>query len=229
MFESDGSPKHKVETLKNYMGSDITKRIEENGYTVGVIGLGYVGIPLSLGFANKGIRVIGFDIDEGKITSLSEGKSYLEHIPSENIAKHVTDGSLQSTSDFKKISEVDAIILCVPTPLNAHLEPDLSYVESTLKQIVPYLKNGQIISLESTTYPGTTTEIVQPIIESNGLVVGESLSLVYSPEREDPGNESFSSTSIPKILGGVTEQCLEEGYVLYSSVFSVFLHNCNPC
>ena len=220
MFESDGSPKHKVETLKNYMGSDITKRIEENSYTVGVIGLGYVGIPLSLGFADKGIRVIGFDIDEGKITSLSEGKSYLEHIPSENIAKHVTEGSFQSTSDFKKISGVDAIILCVPTPLNAHLEPDLSYVESTLKQIVPYLKNGQIISLESTTYPGTTTEIVQPIIESNGLVVGESLSLVYSPEREDPGNESFSSTSIPKILGGVTEKCLEEGYALYSSVFS---------
>ncbi|MFL2480904.1 MAG: nucleotide sugar dehydrogenase [Verrucomicrobiales bacterium] len=201
------------------MGSDITKRIEENEYAVGIIGLGYVGIPLALGFASKGIRVIGFDIDKGKITSLSVGKSYLEHIPSDHIAKHVTEGSLQPTGDFNKISEVDAVILCVPTPLDAHLEPDLSYVETTLTQIVPYLKNGQIISLESTTYPGTTTEIVQPIIESNGLRVGESLSLVYSPEREDPGNESFSSTSIPKILGGVTEKCLEEGYALYSSVF----------
>ncbi len=156
------------------MGSDITKRIEENGYAVGIIGLGYVGIPLSLGFASKGIRVIGFDIDEGKITSLSAGKSYLEHIPSDDIAKHVTEGFLQPTGDFNKISEVDAVILCVPTPLDAHLEPDLSYVEATLTQIVPYLKNGQIISLESTTYPGTTTEIVQPIIESNGLRVGES-------------------------------------------------------
>jgi len=201
------------------MGSDITKRIEENCYTVGVIGLGYVGIPLSLGFAGKGIRVIGFDIDEGKITLLSEGKSYLEHIPSDHIAKYIADGSLQPTGDFEKISEVDAVILCVPTPLDAHLEPDLSYVEATLTQIVPYLKNGQIISLESTTYPGTTTEIVQPIIESNGLKVGESVSLVYSPEREDPGNERFSSISIPKILGGVTEKCLEEGYALYSAVF----------
>ncbi len=219
MFWSDGSPEHKIEKFKNPMSSDITKRIEENSYTVGVIGLGYVGIPLALGFASKGIRVIGFDIDEGKISSLSEGKSYLEHIPSDHISKHVRDGSLQPTSDFKRISEVDAVILCVPTPLDAHLEPDLSYVEATLTQIVPYLKNGQIISLESTTYPGTTTEIVQPIIESKGLKVGESLSLVYSPEREDPGNERFSSTSIPKILGGVTEKCLEEGYALYSSVF----------
>ena len=123
------------------MSSDITKRIEENSYTVGVIGLGYVGIPLSLGFAVKGIRVIGFDIDEGKVSSLSEGKSYLEHIPSDHISKHVRDGCLQPTSDFKKISEVDAAILCVPTPLDAHLEPDLSYVEATLTQIVPYLKN----------------------------------------------------------------------------------------
>jgi len=202
------------------MSSDISKKIEENSYKVGVIGLGYVGIPLALGFSGKGIRVIGFDIDEKKITSLSEGKSYLEHIPSDHIANHVTDGSLQPTSDFKRISEVDAIILCVPTPLDSHLEPDLSYVEDTLKQILPHLRDGQIISLESTTYPGTTTEIVQPIIESNGLKVGESVSLVYSPEREDPGNERFSTTSIPKILGGVTKRCLEEGYVLYSAVFS---------
>ena len=192
------------------MSSDISKKIEENSYKVGVIGLGYVGIPLALGFSGKGIRVIGFDIDEKKITSLSEGKSYLEHIPSDHIANHVTDGSLQPTSDFKRISEVDAIILCVPTPLDSHLEPDLSYVEDTLKQILPHLRDGQIISLESTTYPGTTTEIVQPIIESNGLKVGESVFLVYSPEREDPGNECFSSISIPKILGGVTKKCLEE-------------------
>ena len=202
------------------MGPDISKRIEDNSYKVGVIGLGYVGIPLALGFSDKGIRVIGFDIDEKKISSLSEGKSYLEHISSDHLANHVTDGILQPTSDFRRISEVDAIILCVPTPLDSHLEPDLTYVEATLKQILPHLKNGQIISLESTTYPGTTTEIVQPIIESNGLKVGESLSLVYSPEREDPGNQRFSSTSIPKILGGVTENCLDEGYALYSAVFS---------
>ena len=187
------------------MSSEISKKIEENSCKVGVIGLGYVGIPLALGFSGNGIQVIGFDIDEAKINSLSKGKSYLQHIPSDDIAKCVTDNSFQPTSDFKKISEVDAIVLCVPTPLNSHLDPDLSYVEATLKQILPHLKNGQIISLESTTYPGTTTEIVKPIIESTGLKVGESLFLVYSPEREDPGNERFSSTSIPKILGGVTE------------------------
>ncbi len=201
------------------MSSEISKKIEKNSCKVGVIGLGYVGIPLALGFSGNGIQVIGFDIDDAKINSLSEGKSYLQHIPSDDITKCVTDNSFQPTSDFKKISEVDAIVLCVPTPLNSHLEPDLSYVEATLKQILPHLKNGQIISLESTTYPGTTTEIVKPIIESTGLKVGESLFLVYSPEREDPGNERFSSTSIPKILGGVTEKCLDEGYALYTSVF----------
>ena len=194
-------------------------RIVSKVLTIGVVGLGYVGIPLSLGFAGKEIKVVGFDIDENKIATLLKGESYLEHIPFQSISDCVESGYFNPTTDFKRIAEVDGIILCVPTPLNSHLEPDLSYVESTLNQIVPFLKKGQLISLESTTYPGTTTEIVQPIIESGGLKVGESIFLVYSPEREDPGNESFTSVEIPKVLGGVTKDCLDIGNAMYSLVF----------
>ena len=201
------------------MGSDLKDKIEDKTFTVGIVGLGYVGIPLSLGFACNEIQVIGFDIDENKIEKLSKGESYLEHISSQSISDCIESGHLEATSDFKRISEVDGIILCVPTPLNSHLEPDLSYVESTLNQIVPNLRKGQIISLESTTYPGTTTEIVQPIVESGGLRVGESIFLVYSPEREDPGNQSFTSVEIPKVLGGVTKECLDTGNAMYSLVF----------
>ena len=201
------------------MNSEFKEKIHDKTFRLGIVGLGYVGIPLSLGFARKGIRVIGFDIDEKKIELLSNGKSYLEHIASEDIDECIKSGYLEPTSCFEQISNVDGIILCVPTPLDNHLEPDLSFVESTLKQIVPYLKEGQILSLESTTYPGTTTEVVQPIIESRGLKVGESISLVYSPEREDPGNESYASVDIPKILGGVTQDCLQKGIEMYALVF----------
>ena len=198
---------------------DLIERISDKNISVGIVGLGYVGIPLSLGFANQGIKVIGFDVDQNKIKLISKGESYIKHIPSISISKSVSEGNFLATSNFGKISEVDCIILCVPTPLNGYLEPDLSYVESTLKSIAPYLRKGQVVSLESTTYPGTTTEVVQPIIESSGLKVGEDISLVYSPEREDPGNESFASVDIPKVLGGVTEECLDLGSAIYSLVF----------
>ena len=198
---------------------DLTERISDKNIRVGIVGLGYVGIPLSLGFANQEIKVIGFDVDQNKIELISKGESYIKHIPSSSISKTVSNGCFVATSNFGKISEVDCIILCVPTPLNSYLEPDLSYVESTLKSIAPYLRKGQVVSLESTTYPGTTTEVVQPILESSGLKVGEDISLVYSPEREDPGNESFASVDIPKVLGGVTEECLDLGSAIYSLVF----------
>ena len=198
---------------------DLTERIRDKNIRVGIVGLGYVGIPLSLGFANQEIKVIGFDVDQNKIELIAKGESYIKHIPSSSISKTVSNGCFVATSNFGKISEVDCIILCVPTPLNSYLEPDLSYVESTLKSIAPYLRKGQVVSLESTTYPGTTTEVVQPILESSGLKVGEDISLVYSPEREDPGNESFASVDIPKVLGGVTEECLDLGSAIYSLVF----------
>ena len=198
---------------------NLVERISNKNISVGIVGLGYVGIPLSLGFANQGIKVIGFDVDQNKIRLITNGESYIKHIPSSSIAKSVSEGNFVATSNFGKIAEVDCIILCVPTPLNGYLEPDLSYVESTLKSIAPYLRKEQVVSLESTTYPGTTTEVVQPIIESSGLKVGEDISLVYSPEREDPGNESFASVDIPKVLGGVTEECLDLGSAIYSLVF----------
>ena len=198
---------------------NLVERISDKNISVGIVGLGYVGIPLSLGFANQGIKVIGFDVDQNKIKLITNGESYIKHIPSGSIAKSVSEGSFLATSNFGMISEVDCIILCVPTPLNGYLEPDLSYVESTLKSIAPYLRKEQVVSLESTTYPGTTTEVVQPIIESSGLKVGEDISLVYSPEREDPGNESFASVDIPKVLGGVTEECFDLGSAIYSFVF----------
>ena len=202
------------------MLSTFIKNTEEKALTVGVIGLGYVGLPLVLSYAAKGYYVTGFDVDLKKISALEAGESYIKHIDSGPIAEYVADGRIKATSDFEKISEVDAVIICVPTPLSAHREPDLSYIEATLDAIVPYLKSGQLVSLESTTYPGTTLEVVKPRIESGGLEVGKSIFLVFSPEREDPGNESFAGPVIPKVLGGVSEECLQRGLALYGAIYA---------
>ena len=202
------------------MLSTFIKNTEEKTLTVGVIGLGYVGLPLVLSYAAKGYYVTGFDVDLKKISALEAGESYIKHIDSGPIAEYVADGRIKATSDFEKISEVDAVIICVPTPLSAHREPDLSYIEATLDAIVPYLKSGQLVSLESTTYPGTTLEVVKPRIESGGLEVGKSIFLVFSPEREDPGNESFAGPVIPKVLGGVSEECLQRGLALYGAIYA---------
>jgi len=202
------------------MSSPFIKNTEDKTLTVGVIGLGYVGLPLVLSYAAKGYHVTGFDVDLKKITALQAGESYIKHIDSGPIAEYVADGRIKATSDFQRIGEVDAVIICVPTPLSAHREPDLSYIEATLEAIVPHLKPGQLVSLESTTYPGTTLEVVKPRIESGGLEVGKSIFLVFSPEREDPGNENFAGPVIPKVLGGVTEECLERGLALYGAIYA---------
>jgi UDP-N-acetyl-D-glucosamine dehydrogenase len=185
--------------------------------TIGIVGLGYVGLPLVIRFSEVGYKVIGFDIDNLKINSLKEGKSYIEHISSCDIESCVKKG-FTPTSDFSLAAEVDALILCVPTPLNKYREPDLSYVLGTLEAVLPFLHQNQIVSLESTTYPGTTQEEFLPRIEGRGLVVGKDFYLVYSPEREDPGNPVFSTRNIPKICGGHTQNCLEVGLALYSQV-----------
>ena len=202
------------------MSSSFIKKAEDKSLTVGVIGLGYVGLPLVLSYAAKGYKVIGFDVDLTKIEALSAGQSYIKHIDSAPIARYVADGRLKATDDFTRIGEVDAVIICVPTPLSAHREPDLSYIEATLEAMAPYLKSGQLVSLESTTYPGTTVEVVKPRIESGGLEVGESIFLVFSPEREDPGNENFAGPVIPKVLGGVSKECLERGLALYGAIYA---------
>ncbi|MGB5896145.1 MAG: nucleotide sugar dehydrogenase [Ignavibacteriaceae bacterium] len=203
---------------------ELLEKIKNKKVKIGIIGLGYVGLPLGLEFAGKGFDVLGFDLDERKIEFLKEGKSYINHISSEKIKKAVSDGKLSATLDFSKISEMDAIIICVPTPLNEHREPDMSFVEGTASIIAKYMRKGQLITLESTTYPGTTEEILLPLFEkaeaagNNGFKVGKDFYLAFSPEREDPNNPKYSTSTIPKVIGGVTQECLEVAKALYDQV-----------
>jgi UDP-N-acetyl-D-glucosamine dehydrogenase len=183
---------------------------------VGIVGLGYVGLPLVLRFADVGFRVIGFDIDKAKVQALDRGVSYIEHIDSELVRK--ARSRFTVTTDFSQASKADVLVICVPTPLNAYREPDLSFVLSTTEALVPHLRKGQLVVLESTTYPGTTEEELRPRIEATGLTVGSDVFLVFSPEREDPGNPNFSTRTIPKVVGGCTDACRDAGIALYSAV-----------
>jgi UDP-N-acetyl-D-glucosamine dehydrogenase len=195
-------------------------KIQSKDAVIGVVGLGYVGLPLILAFSAKGFRCVGFDIDTSKVDAINAGKSYIAHIDSAQIRDGVKAQLISATHDFSRISDVDAIILCVPTPLNIHMEPDLSYVTNTMDAVAPYLRKGQVVSLESTTYPGTTEEELKPRIEAQGLTVGVDVYLIYSPEREDPGNPQFSSKNIPKVVGGTTPACAKVGVALYQSAVS---------
>jgi UDP-N-acetyl-D-glucosamine dehydrogenase len=195
----------------------LLQKLKNREAVIGIVGLGYVGLPLMLRYCEVGYKVIGFDIDHAKVDALMSHQSYIEHIGSGAIAAAVQAGFL-ATTDFSRASEVDALILCVPTPLNKYREPDLSFVLDTTDALVPFLRAGQIISLESTTYPGTTDEELLPRVESSGLKVGLDIFLVFSPEREDPGNPSFTTRNIPKVCGGVTPACLENGVALYDQV-----------
>lgn len=202
------------------VADQILEKIEDGSAVIGVVGLGYVGLPLVLGFVARGFRVMGMDIDQKKVDAIRAGESYIEHIPGGPIEEAVQAGKLEVTTDFSEAGRADALIVCVPTPLNEHFEPDLSYVINTIESLVPHLRAGQVVSLESTTYPGTTDEELRPRIEARGLTVGEDVYLVYSPEREDPGNPDFSATKIPKVVGGTTENCAKVGQALYESVIS---------
>lgn len=197
---------------------DLKTKIANNDATVTVVGMGYVGLPLALNFAKAGLRTFGLDIDPQKVATLNRGESYIEHIDAARIAAVRDGGNFEATTDFSCVADSDAVVICVPTPLTKHHEPDLSYVVSTTESIVPHLKAGQLVSLESTTYPGTTDEELLPRIEKQGLKVGKDCFLVFSPEREDPGNPDFSNTTIPKVIGGITPGCLEAGCALYDKV-----------
>jgi UDP-N-acetyl-D-glucosamine dehydrogenase len=196
---------------------NLVKKLSNKTATIGIVGLGYVGLPLMLRYVEVGYKVIGFDIDQSKVGILTTGKSYIEHISSSAIEEAVTHG-FEATTDFSRASEVDALIICVPTPLNKYREPDLSYVVDTVNSLIPHLRSGQVVSLESTTYPGTTDEELLPRLESLGLKVGTDIFLIYSPEREDPGNPNFTTRSIPKVCGGYTPACLDVGMALYGQV-----------
>jgi len=197
--------------------NNLIKKLENHSAVIGIVGLGYVGLPLMLRYVEVGFKVIGFDVDDEKIKKLLAGESYIEHIPAALIKAALESGFI-ATSDFTRAAEVDALLICVPTPLNKYREPDLSFVTNTIDSLSPYLRSGQIMSLESTTYPGTTEEELQPRIEKQGFKIGENYYLVFSPEREDPGNLNFKTQTIPKVVGGVTDECLQTGVALYSQV-----------
>lgn len=197
--------------------TELITKLNSKNAVIGIIGMGYVGLPLMLRFTEVGYSVLGIDSDTGRVGDLNEGLSYIKHIPSEKIALARKSGFV-ATSDMARSVEADAIIICVPTPLGSHQEPDLSFVTGAIDSLLPYLRKGQIISLESTTYPGTTYEELKPRIESKGLSVGRDIFLIFSPEREDPGNSSFNTKTIPKVCGGITSACLEAGLALYRHV-----------
>ena len=194
--------------------SILIEKLNNRSAIMGIIGMGYVGQPLALRFAQLGYKVLGFDVDAKKVDQLNAGHSHIEHIDDADIASANAAG-MECTTDFSRASQAEALIICVPTPLNKYREPDLSYVISTIDSFAPYLRAGQVVSLESTTYPGTTEEELLPRVTSGGLIVGEEIFLVYSPEREDPGNANFSTSTIPKVVGGHTLACLEVGKALY--------------
>ena len=196
------------------MKKELISKFESKKAVIGILGLGYVGLPLMMRFSNVGFKVLGFDIDQSKVESLMNGKSYIEHIKPEAIAQSLARG-FEATTDFSRCKEADALIICVPTPLNAHREPDLSYVVNTVESVVPHMRAGQIMCLESTTYPGTTDEELLPRITARGLTIGTDAFVVFSPEREDPGNPHFETRTIPKVVGGSTEACLQVGVALY--------------
>jgi UDP-N-acetyl-D-glucosamine dehydrogenase len=185
---------------------------------VGVIGMGYVGLPLVLRFCEEGFHVLGFDIDPPKVAQLKRGRSYLKSIPSSRISQFVQNGRLYVTDDFSRLSKPDCILICVPTPLTEKMEPDLQYIEKTTEAVGDHLRKGQLIILESTSYPGTTEELILPRLESTGLKVGKDFFLAYSPEREDPGNKRFATSQIPKVVSGVTPSCKKIATSLYGQV-----------
>lgn len=200
------------------MSGTFLERIDRQDITVGVVGLGYVGLPLILAFAQRGFRVLGFDVDAKKIDLLVAGESYIKHIAGADIAEARTDGRFEVTTDFSRVKEADALLLCVPTPLTQQREPDMSFVTSTVESITPELRADHLVILESTTYPGTTRELLLPILERSGLKEGTDFYLAYSPEREDPGRKGISTAGIPKVVAGCSEEARIRAVRLYEQI-----------
>jgi UDP-N-acetyl-D-glucosamine dehydrogenase len=197
--------------------SELLQKLKAKSARIGIVGLGYVGLPLALRFSEAGFPVLGLDIDSDKVKALIAGKSYIAQIPAERIAKAVS-GGLRVSVDFAAARDMDALIVCVPTPLGKHHEPDVSFIVNTMAALKPHLRAGQAVSLESTTYPGTTEELVVPVMRAVGLTPGVDCFVIYSPEREDPGNQKFHTQTIPKVVAGLTPACLEVAVALYSAV-----------
>ena len=204
---------------------ELLNKIKNKTAVVGIIGLGYVGLPLGLEFASKGFKVLGFDLDESKVKKLNSGESYIKHIAAKRIKDVLGKKTFSATNLFNRLPEADAIIICVPTPLDEHREPDMTFIINTSETIAKYLRKGQLVSLESTTYPGTTDEILLPMFEKAGsrdggkpFVIGKDFFLSFSPEREDPNNPNFNTATIPKVVGGITPDCVKIATTLYNNV-----------
>jgi UDP-N-acetyl-D-glucosamine dehydrogenase len=195
----------------------LLKRFEERSAVIAVIGLGYVGLPLAKALLGVSFKVIGLDADPEKVAALKHGRTYIRHVPVEPFKAALTKDQFFPTSDFSVLTEADAILLCVPTPLTAHREPDLRFVDASTRGLAPFLKRGQLVVLESTTYPGTTAQVMKPILEAGGLRSGRDFFMAYSPEREDPGNTSYSTAAIPKVIGGDGSEALQLAEALYGT------------
>ncbi|WP_026885238.1 nucleotide sugar dehydrogenase [Clostridium beijerinckii] len=199
-------------------------KINNKTAKVGVVGLGYVGLPLAVEKANAGYQTIGFDVQDQKVNMVNEGKNYIGDVVDENLKKIVEENTLRATTDFSFVKDVDTICICVPTPLDLYKQPDLSYVVESTKSVAQYLHKGMLVILESTTYPGTTEEVLKPILEESGLKCGEDFFLAFSPERVDPGNKDFNTKNTPKVVGGCTSDCTEVAAALYRNILEGDIH-----
>jgi UDP-N-acetyl-D-glucosamine dehydrogenase len=208
----------------NSAAKELLNKIETRTATIGVVGLGYVGLPLAVEKAKAGFKVIGFDVQQSRVDQVNDGINYIGDVVNEELSEITQNGQLVATTDYSRIQEVDAVAICVPTPLDMYQQPDTSYVESSGAEITKYLHEGMLIVLESTTYPGTTEEVLKPILEKSGLVCGEQFFLAYSPERVDPGNKHYNTKNTPKVVGGVTPACTEIASVMYKSVLEGEVH-----
>lgn len=200
---------------------ELKKRIEDKEVLVGIVGLGFVGLPHMVEFCGAGLKVLGFDIDKKKVDALGKGESYINEIGNDVITRFVREGLFEATTDMDRLGEPDAILICVPTPLTPQREPDTRFIVNTAEEIAKRLRRGQLVVLESTTYPGCTEEEILPILEKTGLEVGKDYFLAFSPERIDPGNKDFTYRQIPKVVGGVTERCTEVARALYDHITQV--------
>lgn len=208
----------KMSDLDNKVAQELIDKLNQKQAVIGVIGLGYVGLPLAVEKAKSGYKVLGFDIQQKRVDMVNSGINYIGDVVDAELRELVFSGKLKATTDYDRISEVDAVAICVPTPLDKHQQPDISYVEASTREIAKRLHRGMLVVLESTTYPGTTEEVVKPILESTGLICGKDFFLAFSPERVDPGNKQYNTKNTPKVVGGVTKYCTEVAATMYRNV-----------
>nr|WP_053368787.1 nucleotide sugar dehydrogenase [Bacillus sp. FJAT-27245] len=213
-----------TEVKENKLAEELINKLHTKTATIGVVGLGYVGLPLAVEKAKAGFHVIGFDVQEEKVRAVNKGQNYIGDVIPADLEALVAEGKLMATSDYNFIGEVDAVAICVPTPLDIYKQPNMKYVESSAKAISEHLTKGTLVVLESTTYPGTTEELIKPILEQSGLVCGEDFFLAYSPERVDPGNKQFNTKNTPKVVGGMTPACTKVAAAMYRSVLEGEVH-----